>query len=314
MKIRFFKGTFHPSWMRVLRTGTALLALSAFFAFWPDIALLYSPEGLADPQLLQQQSTGTRSAVKIMAGLHRHTGLSYKCLLTVFAVIYTAAGLLLSAGIVPRFSAALMWLLQHSLFIAQPHYSYGMDYLTNSLLCYCFLLTSGRHPYSIPALRILQLHLCLVYFFGGLAKLIGPSWRDGDAVYKALTQTGFTGLVVINWQELADWTLLWVTAGWSVVTIELLYPVFIWPRATRRYWLWATVGLHLGIVLFMGLYFFAGIMVLWNLAAFYYPYSPHTTITDRPYHTTPSVHPPAGRQPLHKPGANPAGRYKTERN
>jgi hypothetical protein len=45
-------------------------------------------------------------------------------------------------------------------------------------------------------------------------------------------------------------------------------PIFIWPRRTRRIWILATVGMHLGIALLMGLGVFGAIMIAFTVAAF----------------------------------------------
>ena len=34
--------------------------------------------------------------------------------------------------------------------------------------------------------RVLQLHLCLIYFFSGLTKCLGSGWWDGSNVWRAL--------------------------------------------------------------------------------------------------------------------------------
>jgi uncharacterized membrane protein YhiD involved in acid resistance len=44
--------------------------------------------------------------------------------------------------------------------------------------------------------------------------------------------------------------------------VEIGYVFFIWPRRTRRLWCIATIGLHLGLGLFMGLVFFSSVMIL----------------------------------------------------
>jgi hypothetical protein len=53
-----------------------------------------------------------------------------------------------------------------------------------------------------------------------------------------------------------------------VIAVEIGYAFFIWPRRTRRPWLLATVAMHLGIALFMGLSVFAAIMIAFTVAIF----------------------------------------------
>ena len=39
--------------------------------------------------------------------------------------------------------------------------------------------------------RVLQLHLCLIYFFGGLTKALGVGWWNGTNLWRALTRPPF---------------------------------------------------------------------------------------------------------------------------
>ena len=39
--------------------------------------------------------------------------------------------------------------------------------------------------------RVLQVHLCFVYFFGGLAKLLGSGWWNGSNLWRSLIRPPF---------------------------------------------------------------------------------------------------------------------------
>jgi hypothetical protein len=56
--------------------------------------------------------------------------------------------------------------------------------------------------------------------------------------------------------------------GISICLIEIGYPVFIWIKKTRFFWLVCILAMHAAIGLTMGMYLFALIMILLNLAAF----------------------------------------------
>ena len=43
---------------------------------------------------------------------------------------------------------------------------------------------------------------------------------------------------------------------------------FVWHPRLRRFWLWGIVGMHLGIALLLGLWTFAAIMIVFDVAAF----------------------------------------------
>jgi hypothetical protein len=113
------------------------------------------------------------------------------------------------------------------------------------------------------ALRLIQLHLCVVYFFSGCGKLLGASWWEGTALwgaiandqYRTLDLTGFARHpLVINALTLA--TLFW----------EVTYPALVWPRLTRRLALAMAVIVHLGIGVAMGMMEFGLAMITANLA------------------------------------------------
>src|SRR6266540_1476443 len=56
--------------------------------------------------------------------------------------------------------------------------------------------------------------------------------------------------------------------GISICLIELGYPFFIWLRKTRLFWLICILAMHVAIGLAMGMYLFALVMIVLNLAAF----------------------------------------------
>jgi uncharacterized membrane protein YphA (DoxX/SURF4 family) len=113
------------------------------------------------------------------------------------------------------------------------------------------------------ALRMIQVHLCVVYFFSGTGKLLGASWWEGTALWGAIANDLYRtfdlrGLarhpLVINGLTLA--TLFW----------ELAYPALVWPRLTRRLFLDMAVAVHLGIGLAMGMMEFGLAMITANVA------------------------------------------------
>ena len=60
-------------------------------------------------------------------------------------------------------------------------------------------------------------------------------------------------------------------AGWGTLVVEIGYVFFVWPRRTRTAWCIATIGLHLGMGLFMGLVFFSSLMILLTGCLFLIP-------------------------------------------
>ncbi len=114
------------------------------------------------------------------------------------------------------------------------------------------------------ALRLIQLHLVLIYGMAGLAKLQGPSWWNGNAIWKTMTTGEF---VVLDFTALAAWPLVVNSLTHLSLAMELLYPVVIWIRILRPLFLAGMMALHLGIaVMSPGLTEFALVMMAGNLA------------------------------------------------
>jgi hypothetical protein len=113
--------------------------------------------------------------------------------------------------------------------------------------------------------RVLQVHLCLIYFFGGIAKSLGSGWWNGTSIWRALTRPPFN---IISPEVLFRWQGALVFLGVITCLLEVGFPFFIWPKKTRLIWLAGVLGMHVAIGATMGLFLFALIMIVLNLAAF----------------------------------------------
>jgi predicted DCC family thiol-disulfide oxidoreductase YuxK len=114
------------------------------------------------------------------------------------------------------------------------------------------------------ALRLIQLHLVVIYAMAGLGKLQGPSWWNGLALWGTMTAGEF---VVLDFTPMADWPLLINALTHASLALELLYPVLIWIRILRPMVLMFMLLLHLGIaVVSPGLAEFSLAMIAANLA------------------------------------------------
>jgi len=113
--------------------------------------------------------------------------------------------------------------------------------------------------------RVLQLHLCIIYFLSGLTKCLGSGWWDGSNVWRALIRPPFN---VIDAEILVRWKYLFPMAGILICLLEFGYPFFIWSSRTRKIWLFGVCGMHIVIGVTMGMYLFSLVMIVLNVAAF----------------------------------------------
>lgn len=113
------------------------------------------------------------------------------------------------------------------------------------------------------AIRLIQIHLCIIYLFAGMAKLTGPAWWDGTAMWMALGNMEYQSLDMTwlaNWPRLIN-VMTHVTLFW-----ELSYSALVWPRQTRGIVLALAIPLHMGIAICLGMVTFGLAMLIANLA------------------------------------------------
>ncbi len=109
------------------------------------------------------------------------------------------------------------------------------------------------------AIRLVQLHMCVIYFFAGLGKLHGESWWMGDALWGAVANLEYQSLDM-TW--LAAWPLTVAVLTQVTVYWELFFCAAIWPRLLRPLVLALAVPLHLGIAFCMGMITFGLVMLI----------------------------------------------------
>ena len=124
------------------------------------------------------------------------------------------------------------------------------------------------------ALRLLQIHVCIIYLFSGLSKLLGHAWWNGSAIWSTLGNYEFAPMQFEFYLKflrfLGSHQLLYEgfmnIGGLFTLTFEIGYAFLIWRPRLRWAFLAAAVILHGGIGLFMGLKTFSLIMLVMNMA------------------------------------------------
>jgi hypothetical protein len=126
-----------------------------------------------------------------------------------------------------------------------------------------------RAPASLPRqpvgpLRLLQYQVCLIYFGSGLSKFFNPLWRDGSAIYYALSNNVFQRFPV----DVVPAPLLGVSvmATYGTLAFELGFPLLVAWRHTRSLTLLCGVALHLGVWATLEVGPFSWVMVATYLA------------------------------------------------
>ncbi len=113
------------------------------------------------------------------------------------------------------------------------------------------------------ATRLMQIHLCIIYLFGGIAKLRGEMWWDGSAMWFSAVAYEYQSLDLtwIGRYPFLGSLLTHITIFW-----ETFYGFLVWPRWSRPWMLALAVLVHGGIALFLGMITFGFMMIVANLA------------------------------------------------
>jgi hypothetical protein len=189
---------------------------------------------------------------------------------------------MMTVGFCTRVSTVLGFIFALSYVGRAPGALFGLDQVNVMLAMYLMLAPTGN-AYSVDAwlrrirgdskpepsvatniaTRLIQTHMCVVYFFAGASKLAGTTWWDGYAMWLSVANLEYQS-VDMTW--LADWPLTVAALTHISVMWELTYFALVWPKLSRPIVLLLAVALHLGIAMFLGMITFGLAMIFANIA------------------------------------------------
>ena len=262
--------------LAVFRISLGLVVLWQAIMTARDLPLLMSQFGLI------QQSINEAMAPPFLPRLAWFHKLWDAGLLTEHQLIYILLGLylicifFLIAGWRTRIFAAAS-LFFHLLFKASAaSSSYGAHELSTNGLFFCILLpvssyyTLARHAPAVDdfhvrlARLVLRSYLSIVYVSSGITKLLGATWRNGEAMWNFLMRPEVS---VMNFGWLSHLPWLLVALGWFTLIVETGYLLCLFSVRARVAWFFGTLLLHLGIAVTLHLWFFSLTMIALNVGA-----------------------------------------------
>ncbi|MDX1947641.1 MAG: HTTM domain-containing protein [Pirellulaceae bacterium] len=201
---------------------------------------------------------------------------------------------MLVAGFWTRATSILAFVITLSYCHRLPMAMFGLDQINALLAMYLMVGRSGdvwsvdrwlatrKHaaPPIAPsigtniAIRLIQLHMCIIYLFGGIGKMKGVTWWDGTATWYSFSNLEYQSLDML-------WTVHYpaVLSLLTHITVfwETFYCFLVWNKITRPICLALAVAVHGGIALFLGMKTFGLVMIIANMA-FLSPEFVHATV------------------------------------
>lgn len=234
-----------------------------------------------------------RFSPDLVARMHRHSDFAWSYLPWIdhspsllWTVHLAALGVLLlfTLGLWTRVTSVLAFVIAVSYAHRVPGALFGLDQINVMLAMYLMLGGAGgaysldrwrekrRFPHRRQAttstaanlsIRLIQVHMCVIYLFAGTGKLLGETWWEGTALWGAVANSEYQSLDM-TW--LAHYPLMisiltQVSLGW-----EISYSVLVWPRLTRPLVILMAIPLHMGIAVCLGMITFGLAMLIGNLA------------------------------------------------
>ncbi|MCU1349721.1 MAG: hypothetical protein JWO56_2751 [Acidobacteria bacterium] len=274
--------------LAALRIGLAAVLLAQAAAIAPYLFLFFGERGIVQAPIAKALVPASLPRIAHVARLLAPVVHDERLVLLGCFALYVIALQLLLVGWNTRVVAIVAWLLHLTLRTTGTASAYGVFEFATIGLFYCSVMpvgaawsmdagsTSGAPWWkrdtasfeSTLGLRMLQIHLCIVYLSSGIEKIRGEQWRNGEAIWRAVMRPRFAPFD-LSW--LAFHPTLPLLACWGTLALELGYAFFVWPRRTRRLWVLGTISMHAGIAVVLGLWSFSAVMIVLNAAAFLVP-------------------------------------------
>ena len=282
---RFWFTPTDPATLSLIRIFTGLMLFYTHLVWSFDLEAFLGQGGWISTDLLRQMWHEQQLAGERVYFWSHLLWIRSTVLLWILHIASLIVLLMLTLGLFSRVTAVLAFLITVSYMHRAAGALFGLDQINVMLAMYLMIGPCGAR-YSIDrwrsrrkegtgngaiqasisgnvAIRLIQIHMCVIYFYAGTRKLLGSSWWDGSAMWFSAANYEYQSIDV-TW--LADWPMVIAALTHLTILFEIFYCVLIWNRLTRPLVLLLAVALHLGIVICLGMATFGLVMLIGNLA------------------------------------------------
>lgn len=281
---RFWFTPSDPRTLAAVRICTGLVLLASYIPCAFDLMSFVGPNAWIDATAFEQiRATGGPAgswwgwSVYFLAKSPLAIGF-------VFAA-FLGCVLAFTLGLFTRIASVMVW-AGHLSFIHGGFLMWsGMDTVLAMLTFYLMLSPSGealsfdrlrRNSKEPPrpswsanlCIRLIQVHMCIIYLCAGLSKLQGARWWDGTAVWSVMMMQEFAPFDVSWIGKFGDVPCLVISNVGVLLTLglEVGFAFLIWNPKVRPMLLLLALVMHGGIGLFMGMSAFGAAMLTGCLA------------------------------------------------
>ena len=182
---------------------------------------------------------------------------------------------LLTLGIGGRWLMWMAWILDIGFIQRNYAVTFGADLIASLFLFYLSFTQSCERLSVLNLLRkkkvfqqgdwlsslmirMLQVHISVIYAYTGWEKLKGMTWWNGTALWTVMANSQ---TAIANFEFLRHTPCIISFISFSTIIFEIYFPAMVAWKKTRHLWLCLGVLFHLGISVFMGLGAFAMVMI-----------------------------------------------------
>lgn len=266
----------------IFRIGLALICFGKFAILKENFLNLYGQYGLIQWPISKLSNYSFLPHIGDLAiFINTHFNISLDDATLLLINIFFCSCFLLLIGFFTRIAAIICFFLHLAFIDTGNGIIYGVDVFTQLSLFYAMFFPLNS-TYSVDSMiwkskfkkvsagaglsiRIIQIQMCIVYLSSGIEKSLGMEWINGEAIWRTLTIPIFKNY---DFSWLSNYPIIPVLLGFGVMVIETGYAFAMWRKNLRVFWLFSIILLHLSIGFFMGMWYFALIMILLSVFAF----------------------------------------------
>jgi uncharacterized membrane protein YphA (DoxX/SURF4 family) len=278
--VDFFTRPTSPMPLAVFRIGVAGVLLAQDFVLSDFVSALYGQYGYIQwlvGSAIASPNMPTIEGFYELVGIY---GIEPRGATFILFFLHIILCIFLLLGVCTRMAAFLLWIVDMCFMNSGILLTYGLGSFLHIALFYCAAMPVGSaisvdnlftkrrvtpSVWATASIRVLQIHLCIVYFTAGLSKLSGLQWWQGEAIWRSVVQPRFMQFDLL-W--LANYPTVPLLLGLLTFSFQTSYPVFVWWRRTRQLCVVGAIVFHLAIALVLGLWLFSAIMIVFDVAAF----------------------------------------------